>query len=762
MLTVEVKDQTLTIPFATYRLRVQIMTEAIVRVTQVYAMPLRPSYAIEGDKQVPTPFTWQQEATGIKIQTARLIIKIDEAGHLDVQDETQHPLVQDYRGQRVPLDRRLSAQQQALAQQEGHHLEQQAQQHVHWVMKTLNPEDVFYGLGDKPGFMNKRDYYYENWNTDNPAPQLENFPALYKSIPILYGLTNGHPFGLFFDSPERNFFDLGKESPAYYLYGVVSGNVDYYVLGGTDLAEVVQNYTYLTGRTPLPQKWTLGYQQSRWGYYDEAEFTALVAKFRALNLPLDAVHMDIDYMEQYKVFTWDQTKYPNRQHFAEKMRQQGIKLVTILDPGVKQEPGYSLYDEGQAHHFFATEHGETYVNEVWPGAAVYPDFGQRAVRSWWGEHLRFLTDLGVAGIWNDMNEPASFKGPLPDSVVMVDHDQPSTHQHVHNVYGHNMARATAPALAQLQQARPFVITRAAYAGTQKYATVWTGDNHSLWAHLQMMIPQLCNLGLSGFAFSGTDIGGFGSDTTPELLIRWVEAALFSPLFRNHSSMGTRAQEPWAFDDETLAIYRVYLRLRYRFIPYLYNLLEAGQRTGLPVMRPLVVQYPDDPQVYELNDEFLVGSELVVAPVVEKGQTERRVYLPSGQWFDFWTGKVYVGQQSYLIKAALDYLPLFVRNHALIPWGYLENYVGEKPERHMNFYAFGTTAGGEHYQDNGTDFAYQQGEYNRYQIEVTPDGGTITLTHHGMTPYQTITLHYQHQQWQYAYHEQRQRYELILE
>ena len=242
--------------------------------------------------------------------------------------------------------------------------------------------------------------------------------------------------------------------------------------------------------------------------------------------------------------------------------------------------------------------------------------------------------MGVLGIWNDMNEPASFRGPLPEDVVFCDEDRVTNHAEIHNVYGHFMGKATFDGYKKHTGKRPFIITRAAYAGTQKYACVWTGDNQSLWSHLQMLIPQLCNLGMSGFSLCGTDIGGFGADTTPELMSRWIEAAMFSPFFRNHSAKGTRRQEPWMLGEQVVDIYRKYVSLRYQFLPYIYDLFYQGEKTGLPVMRPLVLHYEDDENTKNLNNEFLVGENILVAPVVEQGATRRMIYLPKGTWYDF--------------------------------------------------------------------------------------------------------------------------------
>ncbi len=526
-------------------LQLTIVTPEIVRVL-VDATQGDRSYAIEGNKVQKATFSVTTAPEQVTVKTSALSIIIGADQRLDVFNAAREPLVQDYLGKRQPLPRGMDAQQAALASAEGHELTAEgATSHgYHQVLKQLAPDEQFFGLGDKTGFINKRGYEFDNWNTDDPAPQMENFTRLYKSVPFLLGLKNGIPYGLFFDNTNRSHFDLGKESDAYYFYSVEDGVLDYYVIGGASLAAVIQNYTYLTGRTPLPQKWTLGYQQSRWGYQDAAEIKRIAQKMRAYHLPLDVIHLDIDYMDGYRVFTWDPHKYPDMKQFLAELKAAGIKIVTIIDPGVKEDPGYSVFDAGVRNNFFVkTPEGFDYVNRVWPGESVYPDFGRARVRAWWADNHQKLTAAGVAGIWNDMNEPASFNGQIPDEIIFSDEDQAATHGKMHNVYGHNMSRATYEGLLAQQQRRPFVITRAAFAGTQKYATVWTGDNHALWAHLQMMIPQLSNLGLSGFAFAGTDIGGFGSDTTAELLIRWLEAAIFSPLLRNHSAIGTRFQEP---------------------------------------------------------------------------------------------------------------------------------------------------------------------------------------------------------------------------
>ena len=705
------------------------------------------SYAIEGDKEIKTDFTVKNKGDHIEIATAKLIVKAYDDEKIDVFDEQSNPLVVDYRGKRTPIDRQMDEEHLKLAESEGHDVDKLLGKHdgdYYEVVKSLADDEEFYGLGDKTGYLNKRHYAYDNWNTDNPDPQVESFTRLYKSIPILLGLKNGHPYGIFFDNTYRNHIDLGKESNNYYYYSADNGNLDYYVIGGASLKAVVTNYTYLTGRVPMPQKWTLGYQQSRWGYsVSQKQVEKIAENLRKYDLPCDVLHLDIDYMKGYRVFTWRKDTYEAPEEFIKKMRKLGFKIITIIDPGVKKDDAdYKIYQEGiEKGYFVKAADGTVYVNEVWPGDAVFPDFGRQKVRQWWAKNCKYLVDLGVSGIWDDMNEPASFRGEIPGDVVFHNEEEASTHDKMHNVYGHNMAKATYEGLKKYSGKRPFVITRAAYAGTQKFSTVWTGDNQSLWPHVQMMIPQLCNLGLSGFSFAGTDIGGFGADTTPELLTRWIEGALFSPLYRNHAALGTRSQEPWVFGESTLSIYRKYLKLRYRFIPYLYDEFYRETQTGLPVMRPLVLNYENDPHVYNMNDEYMVGEDILTAPVVQEGQTKRAVYLPEGEWIDFWNGVEYAGRNTILVDAPIDKLPLFIKKNTILPWGKEVSHISDEPDESMTFRVFGKKGKYVHYQDNGTDFKYQKGEYNLYKVKVNKDGSVkVKLEKHGFGPvYRRITV-----------------------
>ncbi|MFT8325393.1 glycoside hydrolase family 31 protein [Oenococcus sicerae] len=758
----ESQDQQVTVNFVDSKLELFVITPTIVRIFKNRGRSDN-SYAIDGDKTQKTPYEVIKADNGIKLQTDNLTLKIDGDEKIDVYDAKGNPLVLDYRQSREPLPTDMDAEHRKTVGAEGHDVGDlnHGESNYYEVIKALSADEQFYGLGDKTGFLNKRGYEYGNWNSDVPQVHTEAMTKLYKTIPVLYGIKNNHPYGLFFDNTYKSHFDIGKESDAYYFYSAVDGNLDYYILGGDSLQEVVANYTYLTGRVPLPQKWLLGYQQSRWGYsVSDQRVREIADGFAKYDLPLDVIHLDIDYMTGYRDFTWDESKYADPKAFVAEMGRRGIRLMPILDAGVKKDDDYDIYKEGIEKDYFAkSPDGRAYVNQVWPGDAVFPDFARKEVRDWWAKHIKFYTDLGACGIWNDMNEPASFKGPLPDDIVFHNGEEVSDHRRMHNVFGHNMARAAYDGLKAATGKRPYVITRAAYSGTQKYSTVWTGDNQSLWSHLQMAIPQLSNLGLSGFAFAGTDIGGFQANTTAELLTRWLEASLFVPLFRNHAQMGVRYQEPWSFGEPTLSIYRKFLKLRYRFVPYLYDQFYQETQNGLPVMRPLVLNDDQDPKVRNINDEYMVGDTILVAPIVEQGADKRLVYLPAGDWIDFNSQAEYGGHTMIIVDAPIDTLPIFIKKNTILPWGQAVKHISDQPDRFMTFRLLGSQASYDHYQDDGLDFNYQHGEYNLYHVAIDANQQiTINLTKHGYpATYEKIFIESNHDCIEFDFDQQNQTY-----
>lgn len=722
---------------------IEIFDSDIIRIFLNVDSIDRRSKAICNEYRNMVPYHAEMDGEAVRITTKSLIVKVYDEFKIDILDKDGQMVCSDYRGIRTTVQR-VSDEDKRLLESEGHSVSDENENHKIQVIKNMGHVKAFYGLGDKTGFLNKAGYQYDMWNTDNPDPQVDCFKALYKSIPFFIALTTGKPYGIFFDNTYHSYFDMGKESEEYYYFAADDGNLDYYFILGETPADIVEGYTYLTGRTPLPQMFTLGYQQSRWSYSSKEEVKEIADTLRKNKIPCDAIHLDIDYMEDFKVFTFSKERFSDAKDFIQELSSEGFKVVTIIDPGVKVEDGYFVYEEGKKNGYFAKDkNGNQYENRVWPGTSVFPDFGNEEVRKWWGENQKILVDMGVRGVWNDMNEPASFNGPLPDDVVFRDGKRVTDHKEIHNVYGHFMAQATYEGLKKYEKKRPYIITRACYAGSQRYTTAWTGDNHSIWAHLQMAVPQLCNLGMSGMAFVGTDVGGFGSDVTPELLVRWVQVGCFSPLFRNHSAKGTRYQEPWKFGQKVMDIYRKYVQLRYKLIPYYYDLFHECEETGIPVVRPLILNYPDDEEVLNMNDEFMVGKNLLVAPVVNPGQTKKMVYLPKGTWFDYDTKECIEGGKYIIKDAPVDVCPIYVKAGAIIPNYPVQQYIGESKIEKLILDVYPGEGIYSHYQDDGESFAYKDGIYNQYEFSQKDGKVKVQFQHCGYEEkYQSIEVHYQ--------------------
>lgn len=534
--------------------------------------------------------------------------------------------------------------------------------------KDMKDQDRFYGFGEKSGFLDKRGEKYTMWNSDVYAPHNPETDPLYQSIPYFMSLRDGRAHGIFFDNSYKSTFDMKTEND-HYSFQAEGGQLDYYVFIGPTPKEVIEQYTHITGRMPLPPKWAIGYHQSRYSYQSEQEVREVANAFIEKNIPLDVIYLDIHYMNEYRVFTFDKDQFPTPDKMIEDLKNAGIRVVPIVDPGVKKDPEYATYQEGiRDDHFCRYIEGDLYTGDVWPGESAFPDFTDTRTREWWGEKHKFYTDLGIEGIWNDMNEPAVFnETKTMDTEVMHKNDgDPQTHRALHNLYGLLMGEATYEGMKkQLNGKRSFLLTRAGYAGVQRYASVWTGDNRSFWEHLQMSLPMCMNLGLSGVAFTGPDVGGFAHDTNGELLTRWTQVGAFTPYFRNHSALETIRQEPWQFGEKYESIIKRYIQLRYQWLPQLYSLFHEAHETGLPVMRPLMLEYPADEKTYQLYDQFMIGNNVMIAPIMQPGVTDRAVYFPEGTWVDYFTGEEYTGMKTHLIHAELDMLPMFVKKGTFV-------------------------------------------------------------------------------------------------
>ena len=600
------------------------------------------------------------------------------------------------------------------------------------LVKRREAGERFFGCGERTSGLEKTGTRQVFWNVDPPAGHTASFNNLYTSIPFALSLRDGRAHGLLLDSTGRVEIDLAKADPARAVYEPAGGDLVYYVFCGPSPRAVLDRYTALTGRTPMPPLWALGNQQSRWSYMSADAVRAIAAGFRERGIPLDVVYLDIDYMDGFRVFTWDREGFPDPQGLIAELGAQGVRVVTIVDPGVKVDEDYPLYAEGRERGLFCLDRdGEEYNNVVWPGLCAFPDFTDPAAREWWGDHHRALLDAGVAGIWCDMNEPAlmvPLQSTMPPDVVHPGGGRARLHGEVHNAYGSLMAQATREGLERLRpERRPFVISRAGYAGLQRHALQWTGDNSSWWEHLWMGIPQLQNLGLSGVAWAGTDVGGFFGDCDGELLARWTEFGAFQPFCRNHSSKEGIPQEPWVFGERWEAICRDMLRLRMQLLPYLYTAFEECHRTGAPVLRPLLFEHPDDETTYSADDQLLCGGALLLAPITRPGIEHRHVYLPAGTWVHWWTGERTEGPAHVLAHAPPGRPALYARANTPIPlWPALEHTAAGPPDplTWLVYPAPGAAPGeGALYEDAGD--GYGPGARRTARAATTADG-TVTV------------------------------------
>lgn len=610
------------------------------------------------------------------------------------------------------------------------------------VIKSMPLDEHFYGLGDKPGSIDHRGQSYQNWNTDVFGWQ-ESTDPLYKTIPFYLTMRKGQSYGLFLDNTWRSYFDFGRNFKDKVVFGADGGELNYYFIYGPHPKAVIQKYSSLVGTMPLPPMWTLGYQQCRWSYDTEARVREVSSLLRKHEIPTDVIYLDIDFQKGNAPFTIDETKFPHFDSMVSDLRQQGIRTIAITDLHLKKEAGYKPYDEGVAgDHLLKKTDGTLYVGDVWPGPSVFPDFTLSRVRSWWGSLYADFVQRGVAGFWNDMNEPAIFNVPsktMPEDVVhRMDDGTSQSHEAIHNVYGMQNVRATYEGLLKLQpEERPFVLTRAAYAGTHRYAATWTGDNTSSWNHLRLMTPTLLTLGLSGYALAGADIGGFVGSPTPELLTRWIELGVFTPMFRNHTMKGSANQEPWVHGEEHLKIRKKYIELRYRLMPYIYTLMEEAARTGIPVMRPVFLEFPEAEKFYTeplngLVQQYLFGPDLLVIPKVVEMTDPALVSMPPGQWYNYWTGDKVQGGKDIFLNPALDSLPLFVRAGAVIPLQPLVQSTAETPKGPLELHVYpGANCGTSVYFDDGASFKYRQGEYARLKVECEEADGKIKINVHAL-------------------------------
>jgi alpha-glucosidase len=617
------------------------------------------------------------------------------------------------------------------------------------LRRRCRQEDAFYGLGEKTGSANRKGRDFTLWNTDvlDPNASAEftagrsaddprsdatstEFDPYYVSIPFFYHHT--YPAGpmaaSFVDNGHRAEYEFSSDDE--YRITFLGGHYTEYVFTGPGMREILEAYTWLTGRIDPPPLWSLGYHQCRWFRYTQEAIERIARRHRDNDIPCDALWLDIEYMDGYRVFTWDTEAFPDVPKMLDGLMQHGFRVITIVDPGVKYEPGYWVFDQAVEHDVLCrTEGGEIYIGQVWPGDTAFPDFATEEARTWWGALNAAHVQSGLAGIWNDMNEPAT--GRIPPQAMRFGRGR-YAHERFHNQYALLMAMGTKKGLlAAMPDKRTFVLSRAGFAGIQRYAANWMGDNLSRWDHLWLSIPMASGLGISGQPFAGADVGGFQGDSNAELYLRWMQYGALTPFFRNHSELGNVDQYAWAWGDVVQGIVRDAIRLRYRLLPYLYAAFVRAAETGEPVQRPLVFDFQDDGTVRDIDDQYLLGPDLLVAPVVQAGMTSRQVYLPAGSWYDWHTGELVGGSRFVVASTPMERIPLYVRGGAVIPmWpeapASTANYHPTSIELHLFVPEHEGTYVSMLHEDDGLTFAARNGAHYRTTITVTRTAEQLVL------------------------------------
>lgn len=594
--------------------------------------------------------------------------------------------------------------------------------------KTLQEGERFIGLGEKTGNLDRRGTAYTNWNTDAFRYTGSTDP-LYVTVPFYIGIHHGLNYGIFFDNSYRSDFNFGASNNRFSSFSAQGGEMNYYFIYHRRLADIIGSYTALTGRMPLPPLWSLGYQQNRYSYYPDTEVMRIAHTLREKKIPADGITLDVHYMDAFKVFTWDKARFPDPASMTAKLAALGFKTTVIVDPGVKVEKGYGAYERGVKDDVFIKyPDGSTYTGEVWPGWCNFPDFTAEKGRAWWRSEVRAYAAAGVAGLWNDMNEISTWGQQMPSNVLFDFDGASTTHKQAHNVYALEMVRASYEGMKAASGKRPFMLTRAGFAGLQRYSAIWTGDNRAEEDHMLLGVRLLNSLGISGVPFTGMDVGGFTGVPTQSLYARWMQIGAFTPYFRNHAANDTKASEPWTYGEDVLNISRNYVNLRYRLMPYLYSAFADAAAGGEPVMRSLAIDYTHDPKIYEpaFQNQYMFGKAMLVAPF-ESTKDFGKVYFPAGKWYDLATDAVEQGGREKIVELSVAKLPVYVRAGSVVPVQSLVQSTAEKPSGTLalHIYKGDASNAATYYEDDGATFAYQDGAY--YKRAIDYDGAARRIT-----------------------------------
>lgn len=597
--------------------------------------------------------------------------------------------------------------------------------------KKLQKDEKFVGLGEKTGPLNRRGNYYSHWNADVPGYAV-NADPLYSTIPFFVGIVNNTVYGIFFDNTHRSYFNFGGGADEeLYHFGADDGEMNYYFFGGSTVEQILKDYTALTGRTYMPPLWSFGFQQSRWGYDSQEQLLSIARLFREKKMPADVIVSDIPYMDNYKIFTWNTKNFDNVKQMNAQLKRMGFDMVVIIDPGIKIEKGYKAYEDGVAKNYFAKyPDGRMYVGHVWPGRCHFPDFVKPEVRKWWGESFReSYVNNGVRGFWNDMNEPAAWGREFPNLIEFGEGKDKATLYKVKNAYGLLMSKATYEGTKALMNGqRPFTLTRAAYAGIQKYSAMWTGDNVASDEHMMLGFRLLNSMGVSGVPYVGMDIGGFVGNPSPELFIRWMSLGVYTPFFRNHTHIGYNYREPWQFGEQNTNTLRSILEQRYRILPYLYSSFYQSHLTGMPLNRMLPITYTHEANVYDrrFENQFLFGDNILVAPV-ESSRLSAEVYFPGNHnWYRLTTGEVYKGGSKVFVGAPLHDPPVFVKEGAIIPMQNVIQHTKEKGDGVLLLHVWkgNSPSSFTYYEDDGDTFEFEKGVFYKRMITYNPGKNAV--------------------------------------
>lgn len=620
----------------------------------------------------------------------------------------------------------------------------------------LCQNDIVYGLGENVRGINKRGWKYVSFCADDPN-HVENKESLYGAHNFIIVSNSQRKYGVFVDCPSKITFDIGYTHLDKLSIAIHSEDAALYIIEADTEVEIVKEMRKLTGKSYIAPFWAFGYQQSRWSYMNEDEVRSVVEGYRSNGMPIDAVYLDIDYMDNYKDFTVCEEKFPQFKSFADEMKARDIHLVPIIDAGVKIEKGYDIYEEGVKNNYFCKNaEGEDYVSAVWPGLTHFPDFFNADASKWFGSKYKVLTDMGIEGFWNDMNEPAIFysKKKLEEAWAkifeykdknldinsffefrdlfsnLVDYSEfyhningkQVCHDKVHNLYGFYMTRSASQAFDEIRpNKRTLMYSRSSYIGMHRYGGIWTGDNQSWWSHLLLSIKQMPSLNMCGFMYIGSDIGGFGANATEDLVLRWTAFGVFTPLMRNHAALGTRLQECYRFDNKDM--FRNVLQVRYRLVPYLYSeYMKACLEDGM-MFRPVAFDYTDDEFAPQAEDQLMVGDSIMIAPVYQQNAKGRYVYLPEDMLFVKLSGENVIVREEmkkghHYIDVAMDEVPLFIKKGAVLPLCKPALSTEKLDLNSLQLIAYGDNAKFNLYTDDGISKSY-----SKALTEITVEKGT---------------------------------------